>query len=99
MRGHLPVLDHGRMDLAPARYIVPTGLLDQSTLHGVLAEIEALGVEISDDLDAEPVLLQRHDSRLQRRLIRQRGKPIRNGSRAHCWSSLRQVAPRNPGSP
>jgi hypothetical protein len=45
------------------------------------------------------VLLQRHDSRLQRRLIRQRGKPIRNGSRTHCWSSLRQVAPRNPGSP
>ena len=70
MRGHLPVLDHGRMDLAPARYMIRinghlgatmlsafpalapqqhgthtvlTGLLDQSALYGVLAEIEALG--------------------------------------------------------
>jgi hypothetical protein len=68
MRGHLPALDHGGMDPAPARYMIRinghlgatmlsafpalapqhhgahtvlTGLLDQSALYGVLAEIEA----------------------------------------------------------
>src|SRR5882724_6772163 len=73
MRGHLPALDHGRMDPAPARYmiringhlgatmlsafpaLVPrhhgahtvlTGLLDQSALYGVLAEIEAFGLDL-----------------------------------------------------
>jgi hypothetical protein len=73
MRGHLPALDYGRMDMAPARYmiridghlgatmlsafpaLVPrhhgahtmlTGLLDQSALYGVLAEIEALGLDL-----------------------------------------------------
>jgi hypothetical protein len=60
----------------------------------------ARGIEITDDLDAEPVLLQRHDSRLQRRLIRQRGEAVRDGSRAHGWSSLMQIAwePGVPGS-
>jgi hypothetical protein len=73
MRGHLPALDHGRMDPAPARYmiringhlgatmlsafpaLVPrhhgahtvlTGLLDRSALYGVLAEIEAFGLDL-----------------------------------------------------
>jgi hypothetical protein len=73
MRGHLPALDHDRMDLAPARYVIRidghlgatmlsafpalasryhgahtllTGLLDQSALYGVLAEIEALGLDL-----------------------------------------------------
>ena len=73
MRCHLPVLDHGRMDSAPARYVIRidghlgatvlsafpalaprhhgahtvlTGVLDQSALYGVLAEIEALGLDL-----------------------------------------------------
>jgi hypothetical protein len=73
MRGHLPALDHGRMDPAPALYMIRinghlgatvlsafpgmapqhhgshtvlTGLLDGSALYGVLAEIEALGLDL-----------------------------------------------------
>src|SRR5229473_2302185 len=73
MRGHLPALNHGVMDPAPARYMIRinghlgatmlsafpalapqhhgahtvlTGLLDQSALYGVLAEIEALGLDL-----------------------------------------------------
>jgi hypothetical protein len=73
MRGHLPALDHGRMDPAPALYLIRidghlgatvlsafpalaprqhgahtvlTGLLDRSALYGVLAEIEALGLDL-----------------------------------------------------
>jgi hypothetical protein len=73
MRGHLPALDHDRMDPAPARYMIRinghlgtamlsafpalapqqhgahtvlTGLLDQSALYGVLAEIETLGLDL-----------------------------------------------------
>jgi hypothetical protein len=73
MRDHLAALDHDRMDLAPARYLIRidghlgatmlsafpalawrhhgahtllTGLLDQSALYGVLAEIEALGLDL-----------------------------------------------------
>ena len=73
MRGHLPALDHGRMDPAPARYVIRidghlgatmlsafpalaphhhgahtvlTGLLDRSALYGVLAEIEAFGLDL-----------------------------------------------------
>ena len=73
MRGHLPTLDDGRMDPAPAPYLIRinghlgvtalsafpalapqhhgtntllTGLLDQSALYGVLAEIEALGLDL-----------------------------------------------------
>ena len=73
MRGHLPALDHGRMDPAPAPYMIRinghlgatvlsefpamaphhhgahtvlTGLLDRSALYGVLAEIEALGLDL-----------------------------------------------------
>ena len=73
MRVHLPALDHGLMDLAPARYAIRihghlgatvlsafpamapqwqgadtvlTGLLDRSALYGVLAEIEALGLDL-----------------------------------------------------
>jgi hypothetical protein len=73
MRAHLPVLDDGRMDPAPARYTIRisghlgvtvlsafpalapqhhgahtvlTGLLDRAALYGVLAEIEALGLDL-----------------------------------------------------
>jgi hypothetical protein len=73
MRFHLPALNHGGMDPAPARYVIRinghlgatalsafpalapqhygahtvlTGLLDQSALYGVLAEIEALGLDL-----------------------------------------------------
>jgi hypothetical protein len=73
MPGHLPALDHGRMDPAPAPYVIRidghlgatvlsafpamaphqhgaqtvlTGLLDRSALYGVLAEIEALGLDL-----------------------------------------------------
>ena len=73
MRGHLPVRDHGRMDLAIALYTIRinghlgatvlsafptmaphhhgadtvlTGLLDRSALYGVLAEIDALGLDL-----------------------------------------------------
>ena len=73
MRFHLPALNHGVMDPAPAPYmiringhlgatmlsafpaLVPqqhgadtvlTGLLDRSALYGVLAEIEALGLDL-----------------------------------------------------
>ena len=73
MRVHLPALDHGVMDPAPALYMIRinghlgatllsafpamaprrhgahtvlTGLLDRSALYGVLAEIEALGLDL-----------------------------------------------------
>src|SRR6478609_11483620 len=73
MRAHLPALDHGVMDPAPAPYLIRinghlgatllsafpalapqhhgahtvlTGLLDRSALYGVLAEIEALGLDL-----------------------------------------------------
>ena len=73
MRGHLPALDHGVMDPAPAWYVIRinghlgatvlsafpalapqhhgahtvlTGLLDRSALYGVLAEIEALSLDL-----------------------------------------------------
>jgi hypothetical protein len=73
MRVHLPALDHGLMDPAPARYAIRihghlgatvlsafpamlsrrhgadtvlTGLLDRSALYGVLAEVEALGLDL-----------------------------------------------------
>src|SRR5260370_26781934 len=73
MQGHLPALDHGGMDPAPAPYVIRidghlgatvlsafpamaphhhgahtvlTGLLDRSALYGVLAEIEALRLDL-----------------------------------------------------
>ena len=73
MPPHLPGRDHGRMDPAPAPYLIRinghlgatvlsafpalapshhgpctvlTGLLDRSALYGVLAEIEALGLDL-----------------------------------------------------
>ena len=73
MRGHLPAVDRGAMEAAPAPYVsrirghlgatvlsafpaltpqhhgphtVLTGLLDRSALYGVLAEIEALGLDL-----------------------------------------------------
>ena len=73
MRPHLPALDHGGMDPAPAPYLIRIdgrlgatmlsafpalvprhhgahtvlmGLLDRSALYGVLAEIEALGLDL-----------------------------------------------------
>ena len=83
MRVHLPVLNHGVMDPAPARYVIRinghlgatvlsafpalasrwhgahtvlTGLLDSSALYGVLAEIEALGLDL---LEVRQVTLNR----------------------------------------
>jgi hypothetical protein len=73
IRGHLPALDHGVMDAAPASYLIRingrlgatvlsafpalaprqdgahtvlTGRLDRSALYGVLADIEALGLDL-----------------------------------------------------
>jgi hypothetical protein len=73
MPGNPPALDHGRMDPAPAPYLIRinghlgatvlsafpalaprhhgahtvlTGLLDRSALYGVLAEVEALGLDL-----------------------------------------------------
>jgi hypothetical protein len=73
MRGHLPALDDGVVDPAPAPYLIRirgqlgatvlaafpalasrrdgghtvlTGLLDRSALYGLLAEIEALGLDL-----------------------------------------------------
>jgi hypothetical protein len=73
MRSHLPALDYGVMDPAPAPYLIRinghlgatmlsafpamaphrhgahtvlTGLLDRSALYGVLAEIDALGLDL-----------------------------------------------------
>jgi hypothetical protein len=73
MPAHLPALDHGVMDTAPALYAIRvnghlgammlsafpamtpnrdgagtvlTGLLDRSALYGVLAEIDALGLDL-----------------------------------------------------
>jgi hypothetical protein len=73
MRAHLPALNHGLMDPAPAQYTIRirghlgatllsafpalasrqhgahtvlTGLLDRSALYGVLAAIEALGLDL-----------------------------------------------------
>ncbi len=81
MRLHLPVLKHGVMDPAPARYVIRinghlgatvlsafpalasrrlgahtvlTGLLDQSALYGVLAEIEALGLDLLELRQVSP---------------------------------------------
>jgi hypothetical protein len=73
MSVHLPALDHGFMDSAPALYAIRirghlgatvlsafpalvskrhgactvlTGLMDRSALYGVLAELEALGLDL-----------------------------------------------------
>ena len=81
MRVHLPGLDHGFMDPAPAWYairihghlgatvlsafpaLVPerhgahtvlTGLLDRSALYGVLAEVEALGLDLVEVRQLRP---------------------------------------------
>jgi hypothetical protein len=81
MRLHLPVLNHGVMDPAPAPYVIRinghlgatllsafpalasrwhgahtvlTGLLDRSALYGVLAEIEALGLDLLEVRQLEP---------------------------------------------
>ncbi len=83
MRAHLPTLNHGLMDPAPAQYTIRirghlgatllsafpalasrqhgahtvlTGLLDRSALYGVLAEIEALGLDL---LEVRQVVLDR----------------------------------------
>jgi hypothetical protein len=83
MRFHLPALNYGVMDPAPALYmirihghlgatmlsafpaLVPqrhgadtvlTGLLDRSALYGVLAEVEALGLDL---VEVRQLILQR----------------------------------------
>jgi hypothetical protein len=81
MRVHLPAVNHGLMDPAPAQYTIRirghlgatllsafpalssrqhgactvlTGLLDRSALYGVLAEIEALGLDLLEVHQATP---------------------------------------------
>jgi hypothetical protein len=81
MRFHLPALDHGVMDPAPALYMIRinghlgammlsafpamaphhhgahtvlTGLLDRPALYGVLAEVEALGLDLLEVRQLEP---------------------------------------------
>ena len=81
MMVHLPALDYGLMDPAPALYAIRikgqlgdtmlsafpamvarrhgadtvlTGLLDQSALFGVLAEVEALGLDLLAVRQLEP---------------------------------------------
>ena len=92
MRSHLPAVDHGVMDPAPALYMIRinghlgatvlsafpalaphhhgahtvlTGLLDRSALYGVLAEIDALGLDLLEvrHLIQDPELLEPGDSR------------------------------------
>jgi hypothetical protein len=58
----------------------------------------ARGIEITDDLDAEPVLLQRHDGRLQRVLIRQRGETVGDGGVSLLVLLDADRAPGSPGS-
>jgi len=67
------------------------------SIADLLADEDPRGIETINDLDTEPVLLQRHDSRRQRKLIRQRGEAVSGGRRAHGWSSLMQIAIGNPG--
>jgi len=81
MRVHLPAVNHGLMDSAPAQYTIRirghlgatllsafpalasrehgactvlTGLLDRSALYGVLAEIEALGLDLLEVHQVRP---------------------------------------------
>jgi len=92
MRVHLPALNHGFMDPAPALYTIRinghlgatalsafpamasqlqgaetvlTGRLDRSALYGVLAEIEALGLDLVEvrQLTPKPKSPEPGDSR------------------------------------
>ena len=112
MRGHLPALDHGRMDPASARYMIRinghlgatmlsafpalalqhhgshtvlTGLLDQSALHGVQAEIEALGLDLLEirKLTPDRKSPEPGDSRSQRRLRPSGASVSLRGGAAH----------------
>ena len=102
MRDHLPALDDGRMDPAPARYLIRirghlgatvlsafpamapqhhgahtvlTGLLDRSALYGVLAEIEALGLDLLELPKLTP------DRELRARPAGRAGRSRRGGQR------------------
>jgi hypothetical protein len=46
MRVHLPAFDHGGMDPTPARYAIRIHGHLGATVLGVLAEIEALGLDL-----------------------------------------------------
>jgi hypothetical protein len=88
MRTHLPAPQHGRMDPAPARYLIRinghlgatllsafpalasrqqdqqtvlTGALDRPALHGVLAEIEALGLDLLEVRQLAPEAVAHND--------------------------------------
>src|SRR2546428_5145409 len=100
MRFHLPALNHGVMDPAPALYTIRinghlgatvlsafpamasrlqraetvlTGLLDRSALYGVLAEVEALGLDLLE----------------VRQLIPHRRSPELDDSRSPLWPLVR----------
>jgi hypothetical protein len=70
MRGHLPALDNGRMDPAPARYMI--------RINGHLG---------ATMLSAFRALAPQHHG----------AHTVRDGSRAHFWSSLMQIAPGHRG--
>ena len=51
------------------------------------------GLEIVDDLDAEPVLPERDDGRGERVLVGQRGEAVGCFGQAHGWSFLGRLVP------
>jgi len=77
---------------------IPEGSSVMTNASVTLAEAGLVDA-INGDLDAEPVLLQRRDGRLERMLIRQPGETVSGGSRAHCGSSLPGIAPGKRGFP
>jgi len=93
-----------RAQLAVVRHRVGvTGRLQVLTVGGLRADIFqrrdagqhrlARGIEITDDLDAEPVLFECDYGGAERRFIRQRGEPVGVDSRAaHCCTSSMQIA-------
>jgi hypothetical protein len=65
------------------------GAVRDAGQHGL-----AGGVEIADDFDAEPVLLERDDGRAERGLVGQRGEAVGCFGQAHGWSFLGSLSGR-----
>ena len=72
-----------------------TTLPDEHTLAATVVALEEHGfsVEVVDDLDAEPVLLERDDGRGERVLVGQRGEAVGCFGQAHGWSFLGRLVP------